>query len=106
MSLYFSLLEQQNIKSNSPCLHLLQVVQEVLQVLADPQVPEYRLFQLGLEVLSHPFFFFFFIKQQHVVSHTLSVCLSNLYNVMFLPVHLSLQRVLVVLEGQDVRGDL
>lgn len=38
----------------SPCLHPLQVVQEVLQVLEDPQVPEYRLFQLVLEVLSLP----------------------------------------------------
>lgn len=44
------------MKSNSPCLRPLQVVQEVLQVLADPQVPEYRLFQLGLEVLSLPIF--------------------------------------------------
>lgn len=41
-------------KSDSPCLRPLQVVQEVLQVRADPQVPEYRLFQLGLEVLSLP----------------------------------------------------
>lgn len=71
MSLYFSLLEQQNML---PCLHLLQVVQEVLQVLADPQVPEYRLFQLGLEVLSLPIFF---IIKHHFVTHTLSVCLGN-----------------------------
>lgn len=41
-------------KMNLPCLRPLQVVQEVLQVLADPQVPEYHLFQLGLEVLSLP----------------------------------------------------
>lgn len=39
---------------NLPCLHPLQVVQEVLQVLADPQAPEYHLFQLGLEVLFLP----------------------------------------------------
>lgn len=44
--------------NNSPCLRPLQVVQEVLQVLADPQVPEYHLFQLGLEVLSRPRIFF------------------------------------------------
>lgn len=37
-----------------PYLHLLQGVQEVLQVLADPQVLEYHLFQQGLEVLSLP----------------------------------------------------
>lgn len=42
------------MKSNLPCLRPLQVVQEVLQVLADPQVPEYHLFQLVLEVLSLP----------------------------------------------------
>lgn len=38
----------------SPCLRPLRVVQEVLQVLEDPQVPEYRLSRLVLEVLSLP----------------------------------------------------
>lgn len=38
----------------SPCRRPLRVVQEVLQVLEDPQVPEYRLFRLVLEVLSLP----------------------------------------------------
>lgn len=42
---------------NSPYLHLLQEVREVLRVLAGPQVPEYHLFQLGLEVLSLPIVF-------------------------------------------------
>lgn len=87
-------------KTNLPYLHLLQVVQEVLQVLADQQVPEYHLCQLDLEVLSLPIV----LHHQHTVSHILSVNLNNLYNVMFLPVHLSLQRGLEVLEVQDVQG--
>lgn len=57
-----SLTVKQDMKSNPPCLRPLLVAQEVRQVLADPQVPEYRLFQLGLEVLSLPIF-------QNVVSH-------------------------------------
>ena len=58
------------MKSNSPCLHPLQVVQEVLQVLADPQVPEYHLFQPGPGVLFLPIILgFFVIVQHHAVSH-------------------------------------
>lgn len=42
----------------APCLHPLQVVRGVLQVLANQQVLECHLFQLGLEVLSLPLSFF------------------------------------------------
>lgn len=56
-----------SLESDSPCLHPLQVVQEVLQVLADQRVPEYRLFQLGLEVLSLPIICL--TVQNHIVSH-------------------------------------
>lgn len=48
------LISRHTQERNSPCLHLLQVVREVLRVLGDPQVPEYHLYQLVLEVLSLP----------------------------------------------------
>lgn len=56
------LISRHTPERNSPCLHLLRVVREVLRVLADPQVPEFHLFQLGLEVLSLPVVF---IKTSH-----------------------------------------
>lgn len=110
ISLHFSLGGQENIKkkNNLPCLRPLQVVQEVLQVLADPQVPEYHLFQLGLEDLSLPKNIYFY-NTNTILSVAIcyfSVCRSNLYNVTFLPVHLSLQQGLEVPGVQDVQGVL
>ena len=97
------------MESDSLCLRLLQVVREVLQVLANPQVLECHLFQLGLEVLSLPIYHFFFQNKtacsQPLLS-LLSVGFSNVFHVMFLLVRLSLQRGLEVLEVQGVRGDL
>lgn len=89
-------------KSDSPCLRPLQVVQEVLQVRADPQVPEYRLFQLGLEVLSLP------EKQFKINFLSFAECQgsSSLSEIVFLPVRLSLRQVLGVPEDLGVRADL
>lgn len=58
---YSSLDSEKGKTSNSPCLRPLRVVREVLQVLADPQVLEYRLFRLGLEDLSLPKIDAFFV---------------------------------------------
>lgn len=90
------------------------MVQEVLQVLADPQVPEYRLFQLGLEVLSLPEIYIFsefsrakcVLLPQRYIFFFFTERRSNVYDGMLLPVHLSLQKDPGVPGGQDARGDL
>lgn len=102
---YSSLYSEKGKTSNSPCLRPLRVVREVLRVLADPQVLGYRLFRLGLEDLSLPkkdAFFVFHVRHAQSVKR---FCMWQ-QSFLFLPVHLSLQQGLVVLEGQDVQEDL
>lgn len=89
-------------QERSPCLHPLQVVQEVLQVQGDPQVPEYHLFQRVPEVLSLPVVV---IDRKRPLDLCPPIKRSMCTGIL-LPVRPSLLLGLVVLVVLYVRGDL